>query len=105
MSSSRRSKKYARDVYGIRDALFDELEDLRSGASSPHEAAGFCALAERVLDTFDMEMKREAFNITCDERKLRLQSNKTALLEDRTTIIDNEIDADEDDMPILSGAH
>lgn len=104
MSSSRKSKKYARDVYGIRDALFDELEDLRSGASSPHEAAGFCALAERVLDTFDMEMKREAFNITCDERRQRIQERKVALLEDRTTIIENEIDAD-DDMPVLSGAH
>lgn len=105
MSSSKRSKQYPRDVYGIRDALFDELQDLRSGESSPHEAAGFCALAERVLDTFDMEMKREAFDITCAERRLRIESSKTALLEDRTTIIENEIDTDDDDMPVLSSAH
>lgn len=105
MSSSKLSKKYPRDVYGIRDALFDELEDLRSGASSPHEAAGFCALAERVLDTFDMEMKRESFSLACDERRQRIQERRVALLENRPTTIENEIDADDDDMQVLSGTH
>lgn len=98
MSSSKRTKTYGRDVFGLRDALFDELEDLRSGSSSPHEAAGFCALAERVLDTFDMEMKREAFNLTCDERRLRLQEKTVTLLEDKST--GAEIDA-EDELQVL----
>lgn len=69
MSSDRKAKKYPRDVFGLRDALFDELEDLRAGASAPHEVLAVCSLAERVLDTFDAQMKREAFDLTCKERE------------------------------------
>lgn len=102
MSSSKRAKSYGRDVYGLRDALFDELEDLRTGASSPHEAAGFCALAERVLDTFDMEMKREAFEITCEERRRRLQQEaRVALIEDRSTSTEDYADAEDHNLPVL----
>jgi hypothetical protein len=84
--SSRKNKVYARSVEGLRDALFDELEDLREGASSPHEAVAFSTLAERVLDTFDKEMKKAAFDMAVKERAQRLEELKVALLEQKPII-------------------
>lgn len=81
MSSVRARKTWSRSIEGLRDALFDELEDLRSGASSPHEAVAFSTLSEVVLATFDKEMKKAAFDMAIKERAVQLEERRVALLE------------------------
>lgn len=71
MSSSRTAKQYARSTDGLRDALFDEMEDLRVGASHPQEALAFASLAGRVIESCDLDLRREAANERAEQRALR----------------------------------
>ena len=41
---------------GLRDALFDELDGLRSGTSNPAKANAVAKLAGQVIDTVKMEL-------------------------------------------------
>lgn len=41
---------------GLRDALFDELDGLRSGTSNPAKANAVAKLAGQVVDTVKMEL-------------------------------------------------
>jgi len=62
-------KNYDRTMAGLREALFDELEDLREGHSSPHEAIAFSKLADNIIGSLDIEIKQQALA----ETKLRRQ--------------------------------
>lgn len=73
MSSSRLAKSYERSTTGLRDALFDEMEDLRVGASHPQEALAFSRLAEQVIASADLDLRREATEDRRAERQLREQ--------------------------------
>lgn len=79
-SPDRKSKTYSRDTAGLRDFLFDELEDYRLGHVTPHEAISVASLAERVLDTMEMEMKAEAFRLNMAERRLEHRERRIAAL-------------------------
>lgn len=79
MSSKPARKTYARTSAGLRDALFDELEDLRNGDSSSHEATAFANLASRVLETAELEMKREEFDLRMERQRLELERSKREL--------------------------
>jgi hypothetical protein len=79
MSSRKAGKSYTRDIRGLRDALFDEIEDLRDGASSPHEAVAFCSLSEQVLESFNAGIKRHAYMLSVEEKRLSMQERKVAL--------------------------
>ena len=42
---------------GLRDALFDELDELRHGTSNPAKASAVARLADTVISTVIMEME------------------------------------------------
>lgn len=77
--SSKRGKSYPRDIGGLRDALFDEIEDIRDGVSSPHEAIAFCSLSESVLETYSCELKARAFQLSVQERQLHMAERRLEL--------------------------
>jgi hypothetical protein len=50
------SKKIARTSLGLRDALFDELDSLRSGESNPQRASAMSKLAVQIINSVKMEV-------------------------------------------------
>lgn len=51
----------ARTSRGLRDALFDELEALRTGKSNPTQANAVAKLAGSVVETVKMEIEAQKF--------------------------------------------
>ena len=107
MKMSRKSKKYERTIIGLRDALFDELEDIRDGVSAPHEAIAFSKLAQNIITTVEVELKKEILQ----EAKARRESHDKELERRHTRALfthqPNEIDLEEEDyeetpLPSLS---
>lgn len=56
--------KVERTSAGLRDALFDELDELRNGRSDPGRANAVAKLATSVIATVTMEMDVQAHNET-----------------------------------------
>lgn len=50
-------EKVKRTSAGLRDALFDELDELRSGKSNPAKASAVSRLADTVISTVCMELE------------------------------------------------
>lgn len=48
-----------RTTAGLREALFCEMEDLRAGVATPHEAFAFAKLAENVIASFAADLVAE----------------------------------------------
>ena len=59
MTKLKASKVYERSVSGLRDALFDEIQDLRDGVATPTEAKAMSDLAGRIIETLNMEIRAE----------------------------------------------
>lgn len=51
------AEKVKRTSAGLRDALFDELDELRSGKSNPAKASAVSRLADTVINTVVMELE------------------------------------------------
>jgi hypothetical protein len=49
--------KVERSSSGLRNALFDELDAIRSGASTPQRAKAVATLAAQIVDVVKMEME------------------------------------------------
>ena len=45
----------SRTAPGLRDAMFDLLDDLRNGRATPPQARAQCETADRIMDTVRME--------------------------------------------------
>ena len=45
----------SRTAPGLRDAMFDLLDDLRNGRTTPPQARAQCETADRIMDTVRME--------------------------------------------------
>jgi hypothetical protein len=58
--------KVARTSAGLRDALFQAIEDLREGAIEANEGKAIAALAREVCSTVRLEMDA-ARNVSCQE--------------------------------------
>lgn len=56
-----KDKAVIRTSKGLRDALFDELEALRSGKSNPTQANAVAKLAGSVVETVKMEIEAQKF--------------------------------------------
>lgn len=54
-----KGKVYTRDIDGLRDALMDELQDIRDGIATPAEANAFAAIADRVIAAKRIEVEHE----------------------------------------------
>jgi hypothetical protein len=107
MSSKARGKSYPRDIAGLRDALFDEIEDIRDGHSSPHEAVAFCSLAESVLETYACELKARAFQMSMQEKQLQIEERRLDLANKRNLIDHGETydDHEEKGMQLVRRAN
>lgn len=82
MSSRRKPRErkvYERSPAGLRDALFDQMEDLRDGISSADEAIAFAQLSNQVLKTAEAEHRQKAIEL--QERQTELEERQTALAE------------------------
>lgn len=60
MSSKRKAKVFERSMDGIVDAILSEMEDLREGHSTPHEAIAFAQLGDRAIHALDCKAQHEA---------------------------------------------
>lgn len=49
-------KKVSRNTQGLKDALFDELDQLRSGTSTPQKAKATTSIIKSVVDVAKLEM-------------------------------------------------
>jgi len=47
---------------GLRDSLFDEIESLKSGNSTPARAKAVAVLANTILNEVEVEMRVKSFN-------------------------------------------
>lgn len=61
---------------GLRDALFDELEALRSGKSNPTQANAVAKIAGSVVETVKMEIEAQKFiaqmqKVTPSDREIK----------------------------------
>lgn len=57
MKEGMKNKLVQRTSAGLRDALFDELDLLRSGTSNPSRANAVAKLADQVINTVTMELE------------------------------------------------
>ena len=57
MEKTLNTPKTVRTSAGLRDALFDELDELRAGSSNPTRANAVAKLATGVVETVRMEME------------------------------------------------
>lgn len=51
-----RSKKIPRNTQGLRDILFDEIDELRSGNGDPTKSLAVANLAKQIINTAKVEL-------------------------------------------------
>jgi hypothetical protein len=51
------AKKLKRTTQGLRDALFDEIEELRTGKGDPTKSAAVANLARQIINTAKAEIE------------------------------------------------
>jgi hypothetical protein len=77
--------KFERSTEGLRDALMSEMEDIRAGIAAAPEAMAFAALAGRVIETLEVDIKeqirrdnleREAREYIAEKRRLVVERTK-----------------------------
>lgn len=69
---SRNSKVYARSIDGLVDALFDQLQDIRDGISTPAEAEVFARNAELIIQATDASQRAKALQMSHDQEMARI---------------------------------
>lgn len=76
-SKPRAQKKYDRTSAGLRDALFDELEDLFNGVSTANEAIAFSKLAGNIIASGELDLKRDILE-EAKARRLEMEAQRLA---------------------------
>jgi hypothetical protein len=54
-------EKSVRSISGLRETLFQTLDELRAGACEPHKAKAVMYVAQVILNTVDLQMRVERF--------------------------------------------
>ncbi len=62
--------KQKRTTHGLRDILFDELEELRSGDGDPTKATAVANLARQIIGVANLEMRFHEMQIKAAEKEL-----------------------------------
>ena len=104
--SSKQEITYERSTAGLRDALFGEMEDLKSGAAAPHEALAFSKLAAQIISSVELDLRHLEIDLRQEDHKIRareltLREREVAVQEssDRALIEDcNNRNGDSVDM-------
>lgn len=55
----REPKTYPSTPAGLREALFEELADLRGGVTTPHYAMAVSKIASNVIASYEVELKQD----------------------------------------------
>lgn len=58
----REHKSYPSTPAGLREALFDELADLRGGVTTPHYAMAVSKIAGNVIASYEVELRQDLLN-------------------------------------------
>lgn len=97
---NRETKVYDHTSAGLREALFDELADLRNGVTTPHYATAVSKIATNILHSVELDMKQSMIEEARERnRLLALTAPTTPQLTDQS---DEEADADEDEAGNVS---
>lgn len=59
MQEPGRTKRVVRTTMGLRDVLFDELDALRSGASTPKKASAMARVASTIVASVKIEIEHQ----------------------------------------------
>lgn len=59
---------------GLRDALFDEINALRNGKTSPQKARAVSLLASHIIDSIRVQIQQGRLLIDADRKELYLGS-------------------------------
>lgn len=57
MAIAKLPMKTVRSTRGLRDALFDEMDNLREGKTTPHIAAAMSKLAVQIINSVRLEIE------------------------------------------------
>lgn len=80
MTDTLKLAKTQRTSAGLRDALFDELDSLRSNQSDPKRAMAVAKLAQQIVNTVDIELRvLQASGEIFDEAPALMQTPTLAL--------------------------
>jgi hypothetical protein len=97
-------KHYTRDMQGLIDACFDQLQDMRDGIATAAETIAFAKSADIVVRAVETDLKREALKYAHDQRMLQLANERLALEKLTTgdnsasqTIEHDDFEGEEDD--------
>lgn len=71
--------KMKRNSEGLRDVLFDELEELRTGDGDPTKAMAVANLAKQIINTAKVELDFHRLAIAHAEKGMPLSLGKMAL--------------------------
>lgn len=63
-------KKQKRTTHGLRDILFDELEELRSGDGDPTKATAVANLARQIIGVANLEMRFHEMRLKMEEKAI-----------------------------------
>lgn len=75
--------KFARNTEGLRDALMSEMEDIRAGIAAAPEAMAFAALAGRVIEALEVDIKEQIRRDNLEERARERAEEKRRLVVER----------------------
>ena len=62
----KRNGKIERSANGLREALFDQLDGLRSKKIQPNEAKAFSGLAQTIIKSVEVQIKYETMKLSGD---------------------------------------
>lgn len=69
MTNTKGPTPVSRTSSGLRDAIFDELDAIRSGTSNPTKANAVAKLAASIVETVRMEVEVEKYARSVDRTK------------------------------------
>lgn len=67
---------------GLRDALFDEINALRNGTTSPQRARTISLLASHIIDSIRVQIQQGRLLLDSDRKELYLGSGNKTKAED-----------------------
>jgi hypothetical protein len=94
-SRHREHKAYEHTSAGLRDALFDELADLRNGITTPHYATAVSKIATNILHSVELDLRQAAIEEARERTRLLALSSPQQLLTDQSDVSDEYESEDE----------
>lgn len=88
-------KKYERNIDGLIDACFDQLQDLNDGISDKEETVAFARTADVIVRAIEVTTKREALHFSHKQRMAELTIKRLEIIHDAKTINQEDLSESE----------